>query len=168
MSTLFRRLRRASKIPAIALGFAFIGIQFVPVAQPPSVEGVHDSQSPRVIDPSIGEIFARSCMDCHSGNTHLPWYSHIAPVSWLVLRDISRGRAKLDFSQQRGIQSANQRQEICDAVSDGSMPLHAYTFMHRSAKLSPQEIDRVCDWASEPATTDHKQPVSTTSSLPQH
>lgn len=148
MSTFFRKLRRVSKIPALALGFALIGIQFVPVTRPTTTVAAHSLQTSQGIDPGVEAILGRACMDCHSSNTHLPWYSHVAPVSWLLLRDINRGRAKLDFSQQSGALSANQRQEICDAVSDGSMPLPAYILMHRSAKLSSGEIDRVCDWAS--------------------
>ena len=153
MSTLLRRLGRVSKIPAMALGFALIGIQFVPVAKPTSTGAVHSVHAGNGIDGPVGAILNRACMDCHSSNTRLPWYSHVAPVSWLLIRDVSRGRAKLDFSQQSGELSANQREEICDAVSDRSMPLPAYTLMHRSAKLSSGEIDQVCDWASARTTT---------------
>ncbi len=73
-------------------------------------------------------------MDCHSNHTRWPWYGRLAPISWILSRDISRGRAKLDFSHwPYEAHTANQRMEICDAVSDGSMPLKAYTFMHHRA-----------------------------------
>jgi hypothetical protein len=100
------------------------------------------------IDPQVGTILERSCHDCHSANTRWPWYSHVAPVSWIVARDVRRGRAKLDLSSwvERN-HSRNERMEICDAVANGTMPMKAYTLIHRDARLSPQDVDRVCAWA---------------------
>jgi len=107
------------------------------------------------IDPQVGAILDRSCQDCHSSNTHLPWYGYIAPVSWILSRDINKGHAKFDFSQWAWRpHSANERQEICDAVSDGTMPIRAYTLIHRNARLSKQDVDRICDWASAPASNE--------------
>jgi hypothetical protein len=105
----------------------------------------------QVIGSPVGAILDRSCQDCHSSRTNWPWYGRIAPVSWVVSRDVSRGLGKLDLSAwARGTHSVNERMEICDAVSDGSMPLHAYTFIHRDAKLSKRDIELICDWAATP------------------
>jgi hypothetical protein len=86
-----------------------------------------------------GRDFGSLCQDCHSENTRWPWYSRVAPVSWIVARDVRRGRAKLDFTSWAGrYHSTNERMEICDAVSNGSMPMKAYTIMHRRARLSAE------------------------------
>jgi hypothetical protein len=75
-------------------------------------------------------------------------------VSWILSRDVRQGRAKLDFSQwARRTHSANERMEICDAISNGSMPLHAYTAFHRDARLSAHDVDLICDWAATPPVT---------------
>jgi hypothetical protein len=53
---------------------------------------------------------------------------------------VNRGRAKLSFSQWSKPPAANARMEICDAVSDGSMPFPAYTVLHHDARLSRQDV----------------------------
>ena len=137
----------------VLVGLVWIGLQFVPTGishVPTTPKKMHMSE---VITPQVGAILDRSCQDCHSDNTRWPWYSRVAPVSWLVTRDVRRGRTKLDFSDWAGrFHSSNQRMEICDAVSNGSMPMRAYTFIHRDARLTPQDVDRVCDWASSEDT----------------
>jgi hypothetical protein len=40
----------------------------------------------------------RSCMDCHSNKTAWPWYSYVAPVSWLVESDVRRGKDRMNLS----------------------------------------------------------------------
>ena len=69
----------------------------------------------------------------------------------MIQRDVERGRSKFDFSQWADGSrqpTQNQIQEICDAVSDGSMPPRGYRLLHRDAKPSPEEIDRLCRWNS--------------------
>jgi len=40
------------------------------------------------IDPETLAIVQRACQNCHSQNTEWSWYSHIAPVSRLIARDV--------------------------------------------------------------------------------
>jgi hypothetical protein len=106
----------------------------------------------KVIDPQVGAILDRSCQDCHSTGTNWPWYSHVAPVSWIVSKHVSEGREMLDFSEWANQpQPPDERAEICDAVSDGRMPLPAYTLIHRKAKLSKRDVELICDWAGVPS-----------------
>jgi len=124
-------------------------MQFVP--NPYRLEDATHSRvrMAEVIDPQVGKILDRSCQDCHSDHTRWPWYSHVAPISWFLYRDVKKGRAKLNFSQwTQEATSANAGMEICDAVSGGSMPLHGYTLLHGDAKLSEQDVNLICDWAS--------------------
>ena len=137
----------------LPLGIVLIGIQFIPTAiTTPPLASVRGPKAAG-IEPRVGAILDRSCQDCHSENTRWPWYSRVAPVSWIVARDVRRGRAKLEFTSWAGrYHSNNERMEICDAVSNGSMPMKAYTIMHPQARLSPQDIDRICDWADSADT----------------
>jgi len=99
--------------------------------------------------PRIEPVLERACHNCHSDRTDWPWYSHIPPVSLMIRRDVARGRSKLDFSQWgdgSGRPTRNEVQEICDAVSDGSMPPKGYRMMHREATLSSGEIELLCRW----------------------
>jgi len=90
-----------------------------------------------VIDPRVGAILDRSCQDCHSNRTKWPWYSHVAPASWIVAKDVGQGRQMLDFSTWADQpHSEGDRMYICNAVSTGIMPLASYTMTHRQAKLS--------------------------------
>jgi hypothetical protein len=146
-----QRTRRTLTRAVAALAFLLLGVQFVPVIgkSKGNPSGQQAQSMARVVDPQVKAILDRSCLDCHSDQTRLPWYGHVAPVSWLLRRDVSKGRAKLDFSTWAERQhSANERAEICDAVSDGSMPLRAYTLIHRNARLSDADVTLICSWAA--------------------
>jgi hypothetical protein len=102
-----------------------------------------------VINPQVGAILDRSCQDCHSSRTTWPWYSHVAPVSWIVSKHVRAGREILDFSDWANQPpSGDERMLICDAVSDGRMPLAEYTLIHRNAKLSKRDVELICNWAA--------------------
>jgi hypothetical protein len=134
---------------SVVLGLMLTAMQFVPATRKPASGGaeakpVHLAE---VIDPQVGRILDRSCGDCHSNDTHWPWYSRLAPVSWILSKHVTKGRQKLDFSKWASERhSANELTEVCDAVSDGSMPLRSYTLFHPGAKLSDQDVDVICRW----------------------
>jgi hypothetical protein len=94
-----------------------------------------------------GSRVSRACYNCHSNNTVWPWYSRIAPVSWLVADDVKGGRAHLNFSEwgRLGPDVAQRRlQDVCDEVQAGDMPLWQYRMMHPEAKLSAQDVKVLC------------------------
>jgi hypothetical protein len=142
-------VRRLAKLTFILLGFVFLGMQFVSIAAMPKTSapiGVHMAEA---VNPQVGVILDRSCQDCHSNRTNWPWYSHIAPVSWIVSKHVSEGREMLDFSAWTDQSRAgSERMLICDAVSSGSMPLASYTMIHRKARLSKLDVKSICDWAA--------------------
>ena len=129
---------RITKI-LIVLVAVFAAIQLVPYGRdhsnPPSVlEPVWDSPATRV-------LAHRACFDCHSNETVWPGYANVAPVSWLVQRDVDEGRAMLNFSEwQRPQEEAG---EAAKAVEEGEMPPTQYLFMHGDATLSAVERDRL-------------------------
>jgi hypothetical protein len=87
--------------------------------------------------PGARTVAARACFDCHSNETNWPWYSHVAPVSWLVFRDTMEGRRQLNFSEWDKPQ--READEAANEVREGEMPLAIYLPLHHDAKLSPAE-----------------------------
>jgi Haem-binding domain len=141
-------MRRLAKNTLILLGFIFLGMQFVSIAAMPKTSAPVRAHMAEVANPQVGAILDRSCQDCHSDHTNWPWYSHIAPVSWIVSKHVSEGREMLDFSAWTDQSRAeSERMLICDAVSSGSMPLASYTMIHRKARLSKLDVKLICDWA---------------------
>ncbi len=84
-------------------------------------------------DSAQTEQLARSaCFDCHSNETRSVWYSNIAPVSWLVNKDINEGRQKLNFSTSRELEG----DEMIEQIQRGKMPPAIYLPMHPEANLT--------------------------------
>lgn len=104
------------------------------------------------VPDNVQKILKRSCYDCHSNHTKWPWYSAVAPVSWFVISDVSRGHAKMNFSEWGKYSKTKQSiklDNICDEISQGDMPLKEYLYLHKDAVLSKEEKDILCGWAKE-------------------
>ena len=144
-------MRKLAKLIAVLFTSIFLGMQFVPSTTLPKPSANAIAHAAEGIDPQVAAILDRSCQDCHSNRTTWPWYSHVAPVSWIVVKHVVEGREMLDFSQWANQPpSADTRSLICDAVTDGRMPLPEYTVVHRNAKLSKQDVALICAWANGP------------------
>ena len=106
------------------------------------------------IPDTLKAVFLNSCYDCHSNCTRYPWYSQIAPVSWYLNKHIKEGRDHLNFSSW-GILDKAQKisllSEICEECEAGVMPLNSYLLIHRDARLRPDEIESICEWAESEA-----------------
>jgi len=101
------------------------------------------------IDPAVFNIMQRSCQNCHSEETAWPWYSYIAPVSWLVEQDVRDGRSHFNMSRWSEYNRDDRIQilsGIGTRVRNKSMPLPKYLLLHRDAKLNDAEIDLVYQW----------------------
>lgn len=104
------------------------------------------------VPPNIRALLDRSCADCHSNRTTWPWYSRVAPVSWLVAGHVREAREHLNFSDWPGRHDAEHLlEEICEEVEKGAMPLASYRVLHPSAKLSPAERQAICGWTRSAA-----------------
>lgn len=129
---------------AVVLAVVLVALQFVPVGRenPPVL---NDFAGP----PAVKEILQRSCYDCHSNQTRWPWYARVAPVSFLVARDVRKGREELNFSDWGAYDRARRAQlgaEILEAVEKREMPLPAYVLLHGQAKLSGSELTTLRGW----------------------
>jgi hypothetical protein len=102
------------------------------------------------VPPEIAEILERSCFDCHSHRTVWPWYSEIAPMSWLLARDVEEGRRHLNFSKWGSYAKVRQMtalNDIADEISSGGMPLSNYLILHSEANLDSSARAKIIAWA---------------------
>ena len=126
--------REARLIAGVALGLAAV-LQLLPVGAPRDNPPVR--AEPQWSSPRTRELFLRSCGDCHSNETRWPWYSRVAPVSWLVAHDVKGGRGHLNVSEWDRPQK--DADEAAEEVRDGEMPLPLYLAAHPGARLSATE-----------------------------
>lgn len=129
---------------------------FEPARTNPPVDPKREIHAYLAVDPSVAGVLARSCNDCHSNRTVWPWYSRLAPASWLVVSDVNRVRKAMNFSEWSTYGVKEQRehlQEICKEVTEGEMPGVSYTLMHRDAKLSKADVAAVCSWTQTSTQT---------------
>ena len=116
----------------------------------------HDHTNPSVVQepnwnsPQTREIAKRACFDCHSNETVWPWYSNIAPVSWLVFHDVESGREHLNFSEWNREDQASFN-EIRREVESHKMPPNTYLLAHPGARLTDQEIQTLIQGLSASA-----------------
>ena len=96
----------------------------------------------------IQEIFKKACYDCHSNQTQWPWYSNIAPFSWVIARHVKHGRSALDFTAWHGYdeQTKDKKLKAIYRTVYGSMPLPAYETFHDKAQLSKEQREAVRTW----------------------
>lgn len=110
-------------------------IQFIPYGR--------DHTNPPVIaepawdSPQTRALFFRACADCHSNETKWPWYSNIAPASWLITRDVMQGRKEFNVSEWG--RPDNEGDDAAKLVQNGEMPPWFYLPLHPEANLSPVE-----------------------------
>ena len=144
-------MKKPLRVAGIVLIFGLIVAQFVrPERTNPQVDPSHEMKATFAVPGPVQEILERSCMDCHSYHTRWPWYSALAPTSWLVASDVREGRQHMNFSEwgtyTRG-RMISRLDMIFDEVDKGDMPLAGYQLLHPDAKLKEKEKDILCTWA---------------------
>ena len=101
---------------------------------------------------NVRRILRKSCYDCHSNETHWPWYAGIPGVSRLVQGDVKRARTHLNLSDwsSKLAEGPDEAQAslngICEELRSDSMPIAHYRWIHRNVALSPSEVNTVCSW----------------------
>lgn len=92
-------------------------------------------------------VLDRACRDCHSNGTAWPWYTQIAPLSWLMAYGVSEGRKAVNFSDWTAYTPARRRALLalsCSDASSGKMPGSPYTLFHPEARLSAADVETLC------------------------
>jgi cytochrome c551/c552 len=119
----------------IGIAILLTGIQVIPYGRNHSNPPV--TGEPAWDSPKTRELAARACFDCHSNQTVWPWYSHVAPFSWLIQGDVDEGREKLNFSEWNPPQE--HARQSAKMVREGRMPQWYYAAIHPQASLSSNE-----------------------------
>ena len=117
---------------------------------PPTDEG-RTIQAHAATASGLAAVLDRSCSDCHSNATVWPWYTEIAPLSWLMVYSVNEGRKVVNFSEWGSYQPERQRKLLsasCQTASEGKMP-GPYTLVRPETKLSPQDIETICTAARQ-------------------
>lgn len=133
------RSARLGGLGILGLVALFVLIQLIPYG--------HDYTNPPIVQepawdsPATRELVVRACFDCHSNQTKWPWYTDIAPVSWLVQHDVQEGRDRLNFSEWNVRQRSAR--EMAETVQRGSMPRWFYVPIHPEANLTAAEKDQL-------------------------
>jgi hypothetical protein len=132
-----RMLRSIILIGVVIVVGGFFLIQLVPYGRNHSNPAI--SGEPNWDSPQTKELAQRACYDCHSNETVWPWYSNVAPVSWLVQHDVQEGRQYLNFSTWGSGGEGREPDEAIEVLSRGSMPPSNYLVTHPEARLTAAE-----------------------------
>jgi len=139
----------------VGLCVGFVMIQFVPVNRTnPPVEG--DFRPPA----EVLSVLRRACYDCHSNETVWPWYSRVAPVSWVIARDVHEGRAALNFSTWNRLSAKKQAEAMHESwkeVAEGEMPTWFYLALHPEARLSSADQSVLQAWSASAGRAEEQE-----------
>lgn len=130
--------------------FLLLAQVFPPAQTNPPIDPANTIHARVSMEPMVTAALTRACNDCHSNSTVWPWYSRVAPVSWLVVNDVRRGRRALNFSEWKSLDAQKQQEmlpEICKEVTDREMPIEEYVLLHPNAKLTSEEVRSICTWS---------------------
>ena len=137
-------MKRALRIVLVVLSIIAALAQFYPVERSnPPVRA--DLDAP----PEVRKVLRSACYDCHSNETRWPWYSHVAPASWLVHKDVRRARGEMNLSEwglMRPKDRARLREEMWEEIEAGNMPLPIYRLVHPGARLTEEQRDVLRRW----------------------
>ena len=131
---------------ALVAGFALLQLTNPTRTNPPAVSDLMVTNAP---PPQIAAMLHAACYDCHSSETRWPWYSHIAPMSWLIANDVKEGREHLnlsDWPNDNPTRAAKRLENMSDEISSGEMPLKKYTRIHADARLTEIQRKELIDW----------------------
>ena len=112
-----------------------VKLDFITVARPPA---------------SVAAALRTACYDCHSNRTRYPWYASVQPAAWLLDHHVREGKRELNFSEFGAYparRALHKLAAIGKEVSEGDMPLSSYTWMHPAARLTPEQRQKLVDWA---------------------
>lgn len=137
-----RRVRWARVFRWTTIGFVvlLLAIQLVPYGRDHSNPAI--TAEPAWDTPRTRELSQVACFDCHSNEVVWPWYSNVAPISWLVQNHVDEGRRKLNFSEWDRKQETD---EVVESIEDGDMPPGYYLLTHRAARLSAADEQALID-----------------------
>jgi uncharacterized membrane protein len=123
----------------------FIAMQFFQVEHTnPTTNPLLEINAPQ----EIKTILKKSCFDCHSNEVKYPWYSNIAPISWMISRHVNDARTLINFSTWEAYTPEEKEKKIKEVFRAvyAAMPLSSYLSMHEEAQLTKEERAKVREW----------------------
>jgi hypothetical protein len=103
------------------------------------------------VPEEVHSALMHACGDCHSNQTRWPWYSHIAPLSWVITDDVNQGRRHMNFEDWEALEDPKQANDrllgICKEIKLKGMPPFSYRLVHGYLRLKTQEISSICSWS---------------------
>jgi hypothetical protein len=110
--------------------------------------------------PDVEATLTRACYDCHSNATRWPWYSHIAPASWIMVHDVNLGRKQINFSQWGSYYPATRKRKLQwmgRALRHENMPPWYYRALHPGAALTDSDRAKLEQWIDSALNTTSAQ-----------
>ena len=148
-------MNRRVKQAAIVFVVVVVAAQLVrPERANPATDSNRTIQAHMPVGSGLVAVPDRSGRDHHSNGTVWPWYTHVAPLSWLMAQAVREGRNAVNFSEWAGYQPAQQRVLLamsCDDATKGKMP-GAYTVLRPETRLSPRDVETICAAARQADT----------------
>jgi Haem-binding domain len=127
-----------------------IAAQFI---QPPHNSGVAAAETDIThvvqVPDTVLALLKHSCYDCHSNHTDYPWYSKITPVNWWLNNHVNEGKAHLNFSTFSTYEPKKMDKKLdesAELIEKGAMPIHSYTWIHKTAVLNEAQRKLLVDW----------------------
>ena len=140
-----RRLRAISIGCAIALGTSLLMARIHPFGNAGlyAAKGAQQIMTDSSIPGEVRAILVAKCADCHSMQTHAPFYGRLAPISWLMERDIVKARKYMNLSLW-DTYSADQQQtfkaKIVQETKAHEMPPPQYRMIHWNTSVTNGDI----------------------------
>jgi hypothetical protein len=109
----------------------------------------NDISKAYAIPADVQNILTKKCYDCHSNNTHYPWYIHIQPIGWWMASHIKEAKDELNFSEFKTYdqkRATHKLEELVEVTEDGSMPLKSYVWLHSEARVTTAEAEAIKNW----------------------
>ena len=132
--------------------FVLVVIQFIrPSENHSSSLSKNDITLHYPVPDTVLAILKTSCYDCHSNNTHYPWYNRVQPMAWWLNSHVREGKRELNFSEFASYPLAKQAKKLKNTVKQvkgGGMPLDSYLWIHKDAKLEQGQKDTLIQWAN--------------------
>ncbi|OCL83007.1 MULTISPECIES: heme-binding domain-containing protein [Arcobacteraceae] len=133
-------------IRAIIIIIVIFGLmQFI---RPEKVEYIENSKKELKTDLETMQVLKQACYDCHSNSINYPWYSHIAPFSWVIANHTNEGVKALNFSLWEDYTASEKSDKLKSIYRTvyASMPLPSYMWAHKDAQLTKEQREKIRDW----------------------
>jgi hypothetical protein len=141
-------MSRRLKQGVVAFVVVLVAAQLVrPERANPRVDSSHTIQAQVGTSSGLVAVLDRSCGDCHSNATTWPWFTQVAPLSWLMSYSVKEGRNAVNFSEWVAYPPERQRALLsasCRDASEGTMP-GVYALLRPRTRLSAHDVEIICE-----------------------